>query len=32
MYDHLPGGEILSNGLRDLQAGVHTLESQQAMR
>lgn len=22
MYDHLPGGEILAEGLRDLQAGV----------
>ncbi len=26
MYDHLPGGEILRDGLRDLQAGVLSIE------
>jgi hypothetical protein len=27
MYDHLPGGEILRNGLRDLQLGVQSVEA-----
>ena len=27
MYDHLPGGEILRNGLRDLQAGVRSIDA-----
>jgi hypothetical protein len=27
MYDHLPGGEILSHGLRDLQAGVRSVDA-----
>jgi hypothetical protein len=27
MYDHLPGGEILQNGLRDLQDGVHSIDA-----
>jgi len=27
MYDHLPGGEILRNGLRDLEAGVRSVNS-----
>ena len=25
MFDHLPGGEILEAGLRDLEAGVHSI-------
>lgn len=27
MYDHLPGGEILRNGLRDLQEGVRSIDA-----
>lgn len=27
MYDHLPGGEILRNGLRDLQDGVRSIDA-----
>jgi hypothetical protein len=27
MYDHLPGGEILRDGLRDLQDGVPSVAS-----
>ena len=27
MYDYLPGGEILSHGLRDLQAGVRSADA-----
>ena len=27
MYDHLPGGEILRDGLRDLEAGVQSVNS-----
>jgi len=27
MYDHLPGGEILRNGLKDLQDGVSSIEA-----
>jgi len=27
MYDHLPGGEILRNGLRDLQNGVRSIDA-----
>ena len=27
MYEHLPGGEILTAGLRDLQAGVNSVEA-----
>lgn len=27
MYDHLPGGEILRNGLKDLQAGVRSIDA-----
>ena len=27
MYDHLPGGEILRNGLRDLQQGVRSIDA-----
>lgn len=27
MYDHLPGGEILAGGLRDLQAGVRSVDA-----
>lgn len=27
MYDHLPGGEILRNGLKDLQDGVSSIDS-----
>ncbi len=25
MYDHLPGGEILRDGLRDLESGKHSV-------
>jgi len=27
MYEHLPGGEILRDGLRDLEAGVQSVSS-----
>ena len=27
MYDHLPGGDILINGLRDLQDGVRSIDA-----
>jgi hypothetical protein len=27
MYDHLPGGEILGNGLKDLRAGVRSIDA-----
>jgi hypothetical protein len=27
MYDHLPGGEILQAGLRDLESGVRSVNS-----
>ena len=27
MYDHLPGGEILKNGLNDLQDGVRSVDA-----
>jgi hypothetical protein len=27
MYDHLPGGEILRNGLKDLQDGVRSIDA-----
>jgi hypothetical protein len=27
MYEHLPGGEILSNGLRDLEQGLRTVNA-----
>lgn len=27
MYEHLPGGEILRNGLRDLQDGVRSIDA-----
>src|SRR5258708_3278534 len=27
MYDHLPGGEILRNGLRDLQEGILSVDA-----
>ena len=27
MYDHLPGGEILRDGLRDLQLGVRSVDA-----
>jgi len=27
MYDHLPGGEILREGLRDLQMGVRSVDA-----
>jgi hypothetical protein len=27
MYDHLPGGEILREGLRDLQRGVRSIDA-----
>jgi hypothetical protein len=27
MYDHLPGGEILRNGLKDLQEGVISIDA-----
>jgi hypothetical protein len=27
MYDHLPGGEILRNGLRDLQSGIRSVDA-----
>jgi len=27
MYEHLPGGEILSKGLRDLQEGVRSIDA-----
>lgn len=27
MYEHLPGGEILTAGLRDLQAGIRSVEA-----
>jgi hypothetical protein len=27
MYDHLPGGEILEAGLRDLESGVRSVDS-----
>jgi hypothetical protein len=27
MYEHLPGGEILRNGLKDLQAGVRSVDA-----
>ena len=26
MYDHLPGGDILRNGLEDLEAGVRSVD------
>ena len=27
MYDHLPGGEILSKGLKDLQEGLRSVDA-----
>ena len=27
MYEHLPGGEILRNGLKDLQEGVRSVDA-----
>src|SRR5215813_8338939 len=27
MYDHLPGGEILRNGLKDLEHGITSIDS-----
>jgi hypothetical protein len=27
MYDHLPGGEILRNGLRDLREGLRSVDA-----
>jgi len=27
MYDHLPGGEILTKGLKDLQQGARSIEA-----
>jgi hypothetical protein len=27
MYDHLPGGDILRDGLRDLRAGVRNVDA-----
>jgi hypothetical protein len=27
MYDHLPGGEILRDGLRDLEAGTRSVDA-----
>ena len=27
MYDHLPGGEILRDGLRDLQSGIRSINA-----
>ena len=27
MYDHLPGGEILTKGLKDLQNGARSIEA-----
>ena len=27
MYDHLPGGEILEAGLRDLRAGIRSVDA-----
>ena len=27
MYEHLPGGEILEEGLRDLESGIHSVSA-----
>ena len=27
MYEHLPGGEILSKGLKDLQEGIRSIDA-----